>query len=127
MEILSRIHRVLPLGELRMGRRYTAHVLQMRPLWMWPLTEVGQIPPPIWAYRSFPETDSRPPHRVLPDELLRLQPYQRDPNDPACAARVAQLRASISAYGNEEIVRARNTHLRTSERSVRSSEVCAPT
>ena len=63
---------------------------------------------PQLAYRSFPETDSVPAQRGIRGELLRLQPYQRDPNDPARAARIARLRDSTAAYEDEGRVRGWN-------------------
>ena len=57
-----------------------------------------------WAYRSFPETDYGPPQRVLLGELLRIRHYRSDPDNPSCVARIEQLRASTSAYEEEEDV-----------------------
>ena len=79
-----------------------------------------------WTYRSFPETDPGPMQRTLLVELLRLRECQRNPNDPACAERIARLRASINAYEEEERVRGWNPQHRKSGRSVTSSEAVAP-
>ena len=74
-----------------------------------------------WAYRSFQETDSCPPHRPMLEEILRLQPYQSDPNDPACAARIEHLRASIEAYEEVDAVPEWNPRTGTSIRSFSTS------
>ena len=55
-----------------------------------------------WTYRSSPENDPCPTQKTLLGELLRLRDCRRDPNDPACADRIARLRASINEYEEEE-------------------------
>ena len=79
-----------------------------------------------WPYRSFPETDTCHSQRVMLGEFLLHMQYLSGPNDPARAARIGKLRASIAAYGKEETAQQRNTQLRTSSRSVRTSTHTPP-
>ena len=80
-----------------------------------------------WPYRSFRDTDPYPSQRALLGALIRLQPYQSDPSDPAFADRIAHLRASTASYEDEEAFPEWNPHLRTSIRSVITSAVGVPT
>ena len=74
-----------------------------------------------WTYRSYPETDPCPTQQTFLGKLMRLRERQRDLDDPACAARIARLLASINAYGEERVMEWNPQH-RTSERSFSSSE-----
>ena len=57
------------------------------------------------------------PRRVLLGELIRLRPYQSDPNGPACVSRIEQMQSPIASYEQAGAVRDWNPQPRTSARS----------
>ena len=56
----------------------------------------------LWPMGSEPETEVMPTPQRLLGALLILRPYQTDPNDPACQARIDRLREEISRREREE-------------------------
>ena len=64
-------------------------------------------------YHSDPELNNEPSERQRLGDLLRMRPYQIDPNDPVCADRIDRVEESIRNHDADE----RRSHLNPEPRS----------
>ena len=72
------------------------------------------------VYQSDPEQYREPTARQRLGELLRLRPYQSDPNGVACAERIKRLGETVRKEGEDELGRQRSVLPGTDSQSVSS-------